>query len=113
MKRVGEKAVLILVTAGGRDDAERIGEGLVVEHLAACCNVVPTVASFYYWENQLQRDHEALLLVKTLESLAPAVEEYIRSHHTYELPEIIQVAIDGGSSAYLNWLEQQVAKPAS
>lgn len=106
-----EKAVLILVTAGARDDAERIGEGLVVEHLAACCNVIPTVASFYYWNNQLQRDHEALLLVKTLESLAPAVEEYIRSHHTYELPEIIQVPIEGGSSAYLNWLEQQVAKP--
>lgn len=105
------KAVLILVTAGGRDDAERIGEGLVVEHLAACCNVIPTVASFYYWQDQLQRDHEALLLVKTLESLAPAVQEYIRTHHTYELPEIIQVPIDGGSSAYLNWLEQQVAKP--
>jgi periplasmic divalent cation tolerance protein len=108
-----EKAVLILVTAGARDDAERIGEGLVVERLAACCNVIPTVASFYYWENQLQRGHEALLLVKTLESLAPAVEEYVRSHHSYELPEIIQVPIDGGSSAYLNWLEQQVAKPAS
>ena len=108
---MGEKAVLILVTAGARDDAERIGEGLVVEHLAACCNVVPTVASFYYWDNQLQREHEALLLVKTLESLAPEVEEYIRSHHSYELPEIIQVPIDGGSSAYLNWLEQQVAKP--
>ncbi|HET7339620.1 MAG TPA: divalent-cation tolerance protein CutA [Candidatus Dormibacteraeota bacterium] len=108
-----EKAVLILVTAGARDDAERIGEGLVVERLAACCNVVPTVASFYYWDNQLQRDHEALLLVKTLESLAPAVEEYIRSHHTYDLPEIIQLPIEGGSSAYLNWLEQQVAKPAS
>lgn len=107
-----EKAVLILVTASARDDAERIGEGLVVERLAACCNVIPTVASFYYWDNQLQRDHEALLLVKTLESLAPAVEEYIRSHHTYELPEIIQMPIEGGSSAYLNWLEQQVAKPS-
>jgi periplasmic divalent cation tolerance protein len=109
---LGEKAVLILVTAGARDDAERIGEGLVVERLAACCNVIPTVASFYYWDNQLQRDHEALLLVKTLESLAPAVEEYIRSHHTYDLPEIIEVPIEGGSSAYLNWLEQQVAKPS-
>jgi periplasmic divalent cation tolerance protein len=110
---LGEKAVLILVTAGARNDAERIGEGLVVERLAACCNVIPTVASFYYWDNQLQRNHEALLLVKTLESLAPAVEEYVRSHHSYELPEIIQVPIDGGSSAYLSWLEQQVAKPAS
>jgi periplasmic divalent cation tolerance protein len=109
---VGEKAVLMLVTAGGRDDAERLGEALVVERLAACCNVVPTVASFYYWNGQLQRDHESLLLIKTLESMAAAVEEYVRSHHTYEVPEIITVPIEGGSSAYLDWLQGQVAKPS-
>ena len=108
---MGEKAVLILVTAGGRDDAERIGEALVTEHLAACCNVVPSVASFYYWDGQLKRDHEALLLIKTLESVAPAAEEYVRTHHTYEVPEIVRVPIEGGSSAYLDWLERQVAKP--
>jgi periplasmic divalent cation tolerance protein len=106
-----EKAVLILVTTGGRDDAEQIGEGLVVEHLAASCSVVPTIASFYYWEDQLQRQHEALLIIKTLESLAPAVQDFVRSHHSYKLPEILQVSIDGGSSAYLSWLEKQVAKP--
>jgi len=108
---MGEKAVLILVTAGGRDDAERLGEGLIVQHLAACCNVIPTVASFYYWDGQLQRDHESLLLIKTLESLAEKVEEYVRTHHGNELPEILQVPIEGGSSAYLSWLEEQVAKP--
>src|SRR5437773_9037230 len=108
---MGEKAVLIMVTTGGRDDAERLGEALVVEHLAACCSVVPTVHSFYYWDDQLQREHEALLLVKTLESRASAVLEYVRSHHSYELPEILQVPIEGGSSAYLNWLEKQVAQP--
>ena len=109
---MGEKAVLIMVTAGGRDDAERIGEGLVVERLAACCNVVPTVASFYYWEGQLQREHESLLIIKTLESKAAAVEDYVRTHHTYEVPEVIQVTIEGGSSAYLDWLAGEVAKPS-
>jgi periplasmic divalent cation tolerance protein len=99
-----------MVTTGGRDDAERLGEALVVEHLAACCSVVPTVHSFYYWEGQLKREHEALLLVKTVESRAGAVQEYVLSHHDYELPEILQVAVDGGSSAYLNWLADQVAQ---
>jgi periplasmic divalent cation tolerance protein len=108
---VGEKAVLILVTAGGRDDAERLGEALVVERLAACCNVVPTVASFYYWEGHLQRDHESLLIIKTLESVATAAEEYVRTHHTYDVPDILRVPIEGGSSAYLDWLAGQVAKP--
>jgi len=99
-----------MVTTGGRDDAERLGEALVVEHLAACCSVVPTVHSIYFWDGQLQREHEALLLIKTLESRAQAVEEYVLSHHEYELPEVLRVTIDGGSSKYLNWLETQVAK---
>jgi periplasmic divalent cation tolerance protein len=110
---MGEKAVLILVTAGARDDAERLGEALVVEHLAACCSVVPTVHSVYFWEDQLQRQHEALLMIKTLESRAEAVQEYVRSHHSYQLPEVLQVQIDGGSSTYLNWMAEQVAKPGN
>ena len=108
---MAEKAVLIMVTTGGRNDAERLGEALVVERLAACCSVVPTVHSFYYWDDQLQREHEALLLVKTLESRAADVQEFVRSHHAYQLPEILQVPIEGGYSPYLNWLEKQVSKP--
>jgi periplasmic divalent cation tolerance protein len=108
---MGEKAVLILITTGARDDAERLGEALVVQHLAACCSVVPTVHSIYYWDGQLQREHEALLLVKTLESRAEEVQEFVRTHHAYELPEMLQVPIEGGYSPYLNWLEKQVTQP--
>jgi len=106
-----DKAVMILVTAGGRNDAERLGEGLVVEHLAGCCTVIPMVHSFYYWEGQLRREHESLLLVKTLQSRVEAVTEYVRKNHTYDLPEILEVAIDDGSPRYLEWLAQQVAEP--
>ena len=105
---MGEQPVLIMVTTGGRDDAERLGEGLVVEHLAACCSVVPTVRSFYYWEGQLQREHEALLLIKTVESRAEAVIEFVKGHHSYELPEILKLRVEGGSEPYLRWLEGQV-----
>jgi periplasmic divalent cation tolerance protein len=105
---VGERAVLIMVTTRGRDDAERLGEALVVERLAASCSVIPTVHSVYYWEGQLKREHEAMLLVKTVESRAAAVEEYVRGHHESELPEIIQVGVEGGSPAYLKWLQEQV-----
>src|ERR1700716_3863859 len=99
-----------MVTTGGRNDAERLGEGLVVEHLAACCSVVPTVHSFYYWEGQLKREHESLLLVQPVRSRVQAVHEYLRANNDYQLPEIIEVAIDGGSPAYLKWLADQVTK---
>ncbi len=103
--------MMIMVTTGGRNDAERLGEGLVVEHLAGCCTVIPMVHSFYYWDGQLKREHESLLLVKTIESRAQAVQEYVRKNHTYELPEIIQVAIDDGLPRYLEWLANKVTEP--
>jgi periplasmic divalent cation tolerance protein len=105
-----DRPVMILVTTGGRNDAERLGEGLVVEHLAGCCTVIPMVHSFYYWEGQLKREHESLLLVKTVESRAKAVQEYVRKNHPYELPEIIQVAIEDGLPRYLQWLAEQVSE---
>jgi periplasmic divalent cation tolerance protein len=112
LKAVPEKPVLILVTTGARDDAERLGEALVEAHLAACCSVVPTVHSIYFWEGQLQREHEALLLIKTLDSRADEVQEYVRSHHDYKNPEIIRLPIDGGSATYLDWIATEVRRGA-
>lgn len=108
---MAEQPVLIMVSTRGRDDAEQLGEALVVARLAACCNVVPSVASFYYWDDQLQREHEALLLIKTLESKADVVQEFVRAHHDYDLLEMIRLPIAGGHSPYLNWLEKQVTQP--
>ena len=99
------QAVLILVTAGTRDEAERIGEGLVEARLAACASVIPVVHSFYRWEGRLQREHEALLLVKTLPDRAENAMAFVREHHSYELPEILRVNVDGGLTAYLDWMQ--------
>ncbi len=101
-----------MVTTGGRDDAERLGEALVVEHLAASCTVVPTVHSTYYLDGQLKREHEALLLVKTVADRAEAVKVFLRTHHEHAVPEILQVQVEAGSPAYLSWLSDQVvARP--
>ena len=105
---MADSAVLIMVTSRTRDEAERIGEGLVTEHLAACGSVIPTIHSFYYWEGRLQREHEALLLIKTTAAAAPAVRDYVLKHHTNQLPEVIQLPIEGGSPAYLAWIAEQV-----
>jgi len=108
-----DRPILIMVTARGRDDAERLGEALVVDHLAGSCSVVPTVHSFYYSDGLLQREHEALLLVRTLESKRAAVMQHLQEHHSYVRPEIIELQVAGGSGQYLDWLAEQVVKPGS
>ncbi|HEY6875080.1 MAG TPA: divalent-cation tolerance protein CutA [Candidatus Dormibacteraeota bacterium] len=105
--------ILFMVTARGRDEAERLGEALVVDHLAASCSVVPVVHSFYQSEGLLQRDTEALLLVRTATSKRPAVMEYLNQHGPQERPEILEIKITGGSVPYLEWLAERVGKPGS
>jgi periplasmic divalent cation tolerance protein len=103
-----DRAVLLLVSAGSRDEAERLGEGAVEARLAACGSVIPSVHSFYRWEGRLQREHEAILIIKTSAEKAAAAHDFIRRHHSYELPEILQLDITGGSEQYLEWLLKEV-----
>jgi len=105
--------IVLMVTAGGRNDAERIGEALVVEHLAGSCSVIPTVHSFYFADGLLQRDHESLLLVRTVTSFRAAVMEYLNRHQGNLRPEILELKVSGGSVPYLEWLAGQVSKPGS
>jgi periplasmic divalent cation tolerance protein len=106
-----EKAVLVLATAGGRDEAEKIGEGLVVAGLAACASVVPMIHSVYFWDGLLKREHEALLIVKTLARRSTAVQDFIKEHHSASVPEILEVEVTGGSKPYLDWLAAEVNRP--
>ncbi len=104
-RRAGRAAaVVMLSTAGSREEADRIAAALVDERLAACVNVVAPVTSIYRWRGAVDRAEEVLLVVKTRRALVARVAARIRDLHSYELPEAIAVAIEGGSPEYLAWI---------
>ena len=97
--------VIILSTAGERE-ARGIAQALVMQHLAACVNIMP-VESVYRWEGKLCEDREHLLIIKTVTSNADAVMHEIRNLHSYELPEMIVLPVSGGYHPYLQWLAEE------
>ena len=101
------EAVLIITSAGSRDEAERIALALVEERLAACVQILPAT-SVYRWEGAIERADELLLHIKTLAVHASAVERRIREAHGYDLPEVIILPITGGSADYLAWIAGEV-----
>jgi len=47
--------------------AQTIAKNLVQNKLCACVNIIPTVQSVYWWDDQVQTDEESLLIGKTVE----------------------------------------------
>jgi periplasmic divalent cation tolerance protein len=99
---------LVLTTAGSKEEAQRIARTLVERRLAACVNLVQRVESVYRWQGKVEEAEEWLLLIKTTGAAFGRVRDAIQELHSYDLPECICLAIDGGSSAYLKWLEDSV-----
>jgi len=92
--------------------AEVLARQIVQARLAACVQVQP-IKSFYVWQEQAHEDREYLLSIKTRSALYPALEAFIRQHHSYETPEIVQLPITAGSVSYLSWVDGNTRSPAA
>jgi len=106
---VSSETLLVLTTCGNAADAGSLAALLVEKRLAACVNAVDKITSTYRWQDRVQQDQETLLVIKTTAARYPAVEQAIRAHSKYELPEVLAIPVAGGSSAYLDWVRESVA----
>lgn len=97
---------IIFVTCGNKEEAEKIAESIVLEKLAACVNIVPTIQSIYFWEDKLCNEKEVLLIIKTKSILYNQLEKRIKDLHSYKVPEIILLTIEQGNPDYLKWIEK-------
>jgi periplasmic divalent cation tolerance protein len=102
-----EPILLVLTNAPDREAARRLADGLIGARLAACVNLLAECTSVYRWKGAVETASEVPVLIKTRAALFPEVEAFILGHHPYEVPEVIAVAVDSGSPAYLQWLAQE------
>jgi periplasmic divalent cation tolerance protein len=98
--------IVVLVTCGSEEEALKIANALVEEHLAACVNLVSPIRSIYRWEGKIWDEKEWLLIIKTQKHRVGELEIRVKSLHSYSVPEIISLPITEGSSAYLNWIRE-------
>lgn len=96
--------VIVLTTLPDADVAARLARLLVERRLAACVNVLAPCRSVYRWQGAVEEAQEVPLLIKTTEEAYAALESALRTHHPYELPEIVSVPVAHGLAAYLDWV---------
>ena len=107
-------AVVVLCTApadcrADQPGAAALARSLVEERLAACVNVLPGVQSFFRWEGKVDVAAGSLLVIKTTGALLPALHQRLHALHPDQVPEVLELAVDGGSPQYLRWLAYAVA----
>lgn len=106
-----DKAVLVYSTFPSPEAAEAVGAALVEAGLAACVNILPGMVSIYIWNGERHRDAEAVMIIKTRLSLAERVIAETRRRHDYENPALLILPVDGGSTAFLEWIQRQTQFP--
>ncbi len=105
MATLGHHAV-ILITAPSPEEGQKIAEALIAEKLAACVNLVEKVTSIYWWQGKVERDTEALLIVKTKWALVDQLIARVKELHSYTVPEVIALPIERGNPDYLKWIDE-------
>jgi periplasmic divalent cation tolerance protein len=109
MRASSQRVMVVLITTSNRREAGRIAEAVVNRKLAACANLITSVVSTFRWKGQVQKSREALLIVKTSARRYPALEKFVRSMHSYDVPEIIALSVDHGLRPYLEWVHKETA----
>ena len=100
--------VVIFVTTGSMEEAERIASELLDRKLVACANSLPGVTSLFWWQGELDRADEVLVVMKTRAEHLDEVTALVNELHSYDVCEVIALPIVGGSKAYLDWVDESV-----
>jgi periplasmic divalent cation tolerance protein len=100
-------AVMVYITTGSPEEAEKIGALLVQKRLAACANIVEGMKSIYWWQGKIDRAQETILIVKTRESLIDQLTEAVLAAHSYDCPCVVALPILGGNPEFIRWIHDE------
>ena len=99
--------VLVMVTFPDDDSAKSMIEKVLEQRLAACI-LHMEVNSSYISENQNQQEQEVLALFKTNQTNFEQLEQYISTHHPYDVPAILKIDASANQD-YQNWIDSIIS----
>lgn len=101
--------IIVFCTFPTKNDARQIGTLLVKKQLVACVNIIPELESIYEWDGNVQRESEALVMMKTKRECFELLEIKLQELHPYDTPEIIATDVVDGAKNYLKWVKSQTS----
>jgi periplasmic divalent cation tolerance protein len=99
--------MMIYIPCKNKQEARKVGDALLAKRLIACTNMFP-IESQYRWKGKMVHDKETVLLAKTTNAKAKAVEAEVLKMHSYKIPCIERIRTTS-NSAYLKWVLGEVS----
>lgn len=95
--------VIVISTFSDMDTAKSVSTDIIKEKLAACASITQA-SSIYMWRGDVEDTQEFMVLYKTTTGSVDHLVQYIKKHHPYEIPEILQIAAESVNDPYTEWL---------
>lgn len=103
------KFCLIKTAFDSKEEAERTARVLLSSNLIVS-GQIKEMRSLYVWNDEFCDEKEFELTCFTESRLYPKVEEFINSHHSYELCQVICIPLGKISDRFGNWIVSYTGK---
>lgn len=105
MNAPAQSIAVVQTTVPSEQEARTLAALILEKRLGACIQIA-SIKSFYRWRGKNKSAHELLISVKTEQSAAVKLTEFIKKHHPYELPEIITLNVKADHK-YAKWVARE------
>ncbi len=102
---------LLYSTFSSKEEAISIAHKLLAEKLIACANVMDGSTSVYNWQGETKEQSEAIFFAKTSATNAEKAVNRIKELHSYDVPCILVLPVEGGFLPFLEWVEKETVIP--
>jgi periplasmic divalent cation tolerance protein len=109
---VGHEFLQVQTTTDSRAEAMEIARAAVQARLAAGCQVAGPMTATFWWNDEIERAEEWLVLLKTTADRCAELITFIAEQHSYDEPEILAIPIVAGTAGCLDWLREET-RPAA
>jgi periplasmic divalent cation tolerance protein len=103
--------ILVYVTCKDVEEAENIAREIMNKRLCACVNIFKDMQSLTFWPpkvGEIDKENEAVLLLKTVKSKYDEIEKEISKIHSYVVPCIFAIPVIAVSDSYWDWFKGEV-----
>jgi periplasmic divalent cation tolerance protein len=102
--------LFIYITFPTLAEARLMGSRLLESRIAACINILTGMESMYWWEGNIEKSDEIVMIAKTTANNLTELTDFVKTHHSYSCPCIAAIPVSPGNTDYFQWLAENLKK---